>query len=298
VGARPWGRTLGRARPERRASTRKRGPRCCTAAGPVTSSSAGRPRCRSSPAASGPTRRQPTLFEAEDGWRYSLWVTSLREDTAAGAASPPTSTPPTGCTHGSKTIRTGKDTGIGKFPSHQLSVNRAWLATALTATLLAWPRLLALDGDLTKAEPKALRYRILHAVGRLARSSRQCRLEIAATWPWTPAIVTAWDRISALPQAPDQQQTIPVTKKATWPRGIPGRPARQPGPVTPAPQNQDPQSGSRAADGQPPPLVNHQGQAILDDPAGVLFGTRLRTGRGWQYDACRGCSTHLPRRPA
>jgi hypothetical protein len=99
--------------------------------------------------------------------------------------------------------RTGKDTGIGKFPSHLLSLNRAWLAAALAAaTLLAWLRLLALDGDLAKAEPKTLRYRVLHAVGRLVRSGRQRRLKIAATWPWAPVIVTAWDRISALPQAP------------------------------------------------------------------------------------------------
>jgi hypothetical protein len=35
--------------------------------------------------------------------------------------------------------------------------------------LLAWLRLLALDGDLTRAEPKTLRYRVLHAAARLVR---------------------------------------------------------------------------------------------------------------------------------
>ena len=36
--------------------------------------------------------------------------------------------------------------------------NKAWQAAALTAsTLLAWLRLLALDGALAKAEPKTLR---------------------------------------------------------------------------------------------------------------------------------------------
>jgi hypothetical protein len=100
-------------------------------------------------------------------------------------------------------IRTGKDTGIGKFPSHRLSHNRAWFAAALmAATLLAWLRLLALDGDLAKAEPRTLRYRILHAADRLARSGRQRRLKIAATWPWATATVAAWDRITAPPQAP------------------------------------------------------------------------------------------------
>ena len=71
-------------------------------------------------------------------------------------------------------MRTGKDTGIGKFPSTSFALNQAWLAAALTAAaLLAWLRLLALDGDLAKAEPKTLRYRILHAAARLTRGGRR-----------------------------------------------------------------------------------------------------------------------------
>lgn len=35
---------------------------------------------------------------------------------------------------------------------------------------LAWLKLLALDGGLAKAEPKTLRYRILHAAALLART--------------------------------------------------------------------------------------------------------------------------------
>jgi hypothetical protein len=100
-------------------------------------------------------------------------------------------------------IRTGKDTGLGKFPSRAFVLNQAWLAASLiAATLLAWLRLLALDGPLAKAEPKTLRYQILHTAARLTRSGRQRRLKIAATWPWAPVIGTAWDRITALPQAP------------------------------------------------------------------------------------------------
>jgi threonine dehydrogenase-like Zn-dependent dehydrogenase len=48
---------------------------------------------------------------------------------------------------------------------------------------VAWLRLLALDGPLAKAEPKTLRYRILHAAARLARSGRRRRLKISATCP-------------------------------------------------------------------------------------------------------------------
>jgi hypothetical protein len=52
----------------------------------------------------------------------------------------------------------GKDCGLGRFPSYDFGINTAWLAASLTAaTLLSWLRLIALDGDLARAEPKALR---------------------------------------------------------------------------------------------------------------------------------------------
>ena len=79
----------------------------------------------------------------------------------------------------------------------------AWLAIALiAAALLSWLRLIALDGDLAKAEPKTLRYRVLHAAGKLVRGGRRRRLKIPATWPWAEAIATAWALITALPHAP------------------------------------------------------------------------------------------------
>jgi len=147
---------------------------------------------------------QLSLFEADDGWRYSLWVTNLpaslrgwRADLAYIDAAHRVHARVEDC------VRTGKDTGIGKLPSHLFALNAAWLAAALiAATLLAWLRLLALDGPMAKAEPKTLRYRILHAAARLAASGRRRRLKIAATWPWAPAITAAWNRIAALPQPP------------------------------------------------------------------------------------------------
>jgi hypothetical protein len=147
---------------------------------------------------------QLSLFETADGWRYCLWVTNLAGHTRGwrgqlayiDAAHRVHARVEDG-------IRTGKDCGIGKYPSTSLAQNKAWQAAALTAaTLLAWLRLLALDGHLARAEPKTLRYRILHAAGRLARSGRRRFLKIAAAWPWAPAIVAAWNRVSALAQAP------------------------------------------------------------------------------------------------
>jgi Transposase DDE domain group 1 len=147
---------------------------------------------------------QLTLFEAGDGWRYTLWVTNLPRQTRGwrgqlayiDAAHRVHARVEDG-------IRTGKDCGIGKYPSTSLAMNKAWQAAALTAaTLLAWLRLLALDGALARAEPKTLRYRILHAAARLTRSGRQRRLKIQSSWPWAADITTAWQRISALAHAP------------------------------------------------------------------------------------------------
>ena len=97
-------------------------------------------------------------------------------------------------------IRTGKDTGLGHFPSRDYGLNKAWLDASMTACiLLSWLRLLALDGKLAKAEPRTLRYRVFHAAARLVRGGRRRTLKIATGWPWANAIATAWKRIQALP---------------------------------------------------------------------------------------------------
>ena len=45
-------------------------------------------------------------------------------------------------------------------------------------------------------------YRILHAAARIVHSGRRRFLKIAAAWPWATDIAAAWNRISALAQAP------------------------------------------------------------------------------------------------
>ena len=147
---------------------------------------------------------QLTLFEAADGWRYSLWVTN-RPATAKGWLGQNAYIDAAHRVHArvEDAIRTGKDAGLGHFPSFGFGVNAAWLTAAMTGQiLLAWLKLLALDGDLARAEPKTLRYRVLHAAARLVRGGRRRYLKIQASWPWAEAITTAWRRINALPQAP------------------------------------------------------------------------------------------------
>jgi hypothetical protein len=60
--------------------------------------------------------------------------------------------------------------------------------------------MLLLHGDLAAAEPKKLRYRLLHVAARLTRTARQTRLRIAEHWPWAADLVTAFNRLDALPQ--------------------------------------------------------------------------------------------------
>jgi hypothetical protein len=92
-----------------------------------------------------------------------------------------------------------KDTGCTNLPSADFNINHAWLTTALIAhDLLIWMQLLCLTGDLAKAEPKRLRYTLLHAAGLIARTGRQTRLRIAAGWPWADQLIDAFDRCHQL----------------------------------------------------------------------------------------------------
>jgi len=52
----------------------------------------------------------------------------------------------------------------------------------LAVDLIAWTQHLLLSGDLAKAEPKALRYRLLHVAARLTRGQRRLWLRIQRSW--------------------------------------------------------------------------------------------------------------------
>ena len=70
-----------------------------------------------------------------------------------------------------------EDTGMRNLPHHAFDRNRTWLELSLIAEdHLCWIRLLCLTGKLARAEPKSLRYRLLHAAGRLVRHGRRSRL--------------------------------------------------------------------------------------------------------------------------
>lgn len=60
-----------------------------------------------------------------------------------------------------------------------------------TSDLLSWMKGLCLDGDLARAEPKRLRYTLLHTAGVVVRSARQVTLRLAEGWPWADDLVAA-----------------------------------------------------------------------------------------------------------
>jgi hypothetical protein len=97
-------------------------------------------------------------------------------------------------------IRTGKATGLGHLPSTSIEINRAWcLAATIACDLLCWLRLLCLQGPLAKAEPKTLRYRLLHTAARIVHGQRKRKIRIPETWPWAQQLATCLLAALALP---------------------------------------------------------------------------------------------------
>ena len=140
---------------------------------------------------------QLSVFEERDGWRYQAFITNTRAGQLAFLDA----------RHRAHArvedrIRTSKSCGLGKFPSQLAHVNAAWLELALAAAdLLAWLRtgLLAGEPDLARAEPRLLRYRLLHVAARITRGARRVWLRLAEHWPWTLALARAFDRLRQIP---------------------------------------------------------------------------------------------------
>ena len=97
-------------------------------------------------------------------------------------------------------IRDDKDTGLAKLPFKAFALNEVWVEIVMLAhDLIVWTQALCLDGELANAEPKKLRYRLLHVAARLAFSARQGKLHLPTGWPWTEALKAAFERLKALP---------------------------------------------------------------------------------------------------
>jgi hypothetical protein len=142
-----------------------------------------------------PAGMQVSLFEQHDGHRYQITATNtpggqLQRLEARHRVH----------ARVEDGVRTAKATGLRRLPSKSWRINEAWCqVVALATDLLAWLRHLALDGDLARAEPKTLRYRLLHTAARITHGQRQRWLNIPPTWPWANTLATAFDKVMALP---------------------------------------------------------------------------------------------------
>ena len=76
-------------------------------------------------------------------------------------------------------IRAAKATGLANLPFDRWRRNAVWLELVLAAQdLCCWTQALLLDGALAVAEPKTLRYRLLHVAARIVRHARRTILRL------------------------------------------------------------------------------------------------------------------------
>jgi hypothetical protein len=97
-------------------------------------------------------------------------------------------------------IRAAKATGLSNLPFDMFRRNQVWLELVLAAQdLVCFTQALLLEGALALAEPKTLRYRLLHTAARVVRHARRIILRLQRTWPWAAALARAFTRLRALP---------------------------------------------------------------------------------------------------
>jgi len=135
---------------------------------------------------------QLRLWDA-DGWRHQVTLTNsegdavileLRQRRHARVEN---------------TFKALRDTGLDRMPFTKFGANAAWLELVLAgADLLAWLRLACLDGELSRAEPKTLRYRLLHVGARLMHRARRVILRLPKHWAWADALDGAYRCLGVL----------------------------------------------------------------------------------------------------
>jgi Transposase DDE domain group 1 len=132
---------------------------------------------------------QLSLFDTVEGKRHTAFITDSTSDNIAALE----------LRHRQRgraegIVRDVKACGLANLPFDGIANNDLWMQLCFTANdLLAWGRRISLDGPMRRATPKTIRYRLLHTAGRT--SPQHHRLHLDRTWPWTPTLITAIDRI-------------------------------------------------------------------------------------------------------
>jgi hypothetical protein len=92
-----------------------------------------------------------------------------------------------------------KESGLTRFPFTNFEANANWLMTvAMAGDLVRWFQLLCLDGSWKDARPKALRWEIFHAPGRIVRGARRVVVRLLDGWPTARQLLNAYGQIVLL----------------------------------------------------------------------------------------------------
>lgn len=140
-----------------------------------------------------------TLFEAQDGWRYTAFITGT------GRAVVPGGIAGLELRHRRHArvedrIRQSKAAGLNNFPCWGAAENKAWMEAAMAAAdLVCWSKLICFADDpaIAHCEIEAFRYAILHMAARITRSARSVHLRLDRGWAWAKVLARAFSRLRA-----------------------------------------------------------------------------------------------------
>ena len=154
---------------------------------------------------------QLSLFDTSEGFRHTCFIT---KESALNFDAAVLEFRQRGNARVEDRVRCWKDCGLQNLPFASFTQNLTWVATSLVVgALIAWAQMICLDGELKKAEPKTIRYRILHVAAVLVRRGRRLILRLDETWPWAGALRRAFLRLrtrshNTLGPAPDPTTVI------------------------------------------------------------------------------------------
>ena len=136
---------------------------------------------------------QLSLFDTHAGWRHTCFITNTEGDDIAALE-----LRHRGHARVEDRVRCWKACGLANLPFDGFCANEAWVAVSVIAgALLAWSQMTCFDGALAKAEPKTMRYRVLHVAALLVHRGRDLIMRLDETWPWASELATAFTRLRA-----------------------------------------------------------------------------------------------------
>ncbi len=136
---------------------------------------------------------QLSLFDTCAGWRHTCFITNTQGDDIAALE-----LRHRGHARVEDRVRCWKACGLANLPFDGYCANEAWVAVSVIAgALLAWSQMMCFDGALAKAEPKTMRYRVLHVAAVLVHRGRELIMRLDQTWPWASELAAAFARLRA-----------------------------------------------------------------------------------------------------